>query len=250
MTLPIMAIRKLEWPKFSGTSSPQQTETNVQPPEEEIPAPVVKNEPVAEPEALSIPPNNTEPPPVQQNEPVKPSIDFGAEMEDYLRELEAGTYIAGPVAEPVTEQEPVTEERTPEPVVPEVPIDVVLPGHVSEPVIPEAESIIEEHVASAVPVEVILPDHVPEPVIVEPVAEEHTPESEPYIQPVAPETPSGGEPHHEEEFVFDGKGYDDVDTRPAERRSYTWLWISLVVVIILGALVGFIYYRHQQALSK
>ena len=43
---------QIEWPKFSGTSSPQQTETNVQPPEEEIPAPVVKNEPVAEPEAI------------------------------------------------------------------------------------------------------------------------------------------------------------------------------------------------------
>ena len=77
----------------------------------------------------------------------------------------------------------------------------------------------------------------PEPPYVPPVYESYKPQTEPYIPPVRPE--------EQEEFVFHGKTYV-----PPERRSYRWVWITLLIIIAAGALGMLAIYKFRPALFK
>jgi len=93
----------------------------------------------------------------------------------------------------------------------------------------------------------------PEPVFIDP--EPYVPPAPIYETPIpeyippAPVFKPAPPPAEEEEFVFDGKGFDDVDTH-STKRSYKWLWITLLIIAVLGAAAYFIIYKRQQSITK
>jgi cell division septation protein DedD len=203
----------IELKKLVSTPILEQLESYNQVPKDDTPPPLLEEllEKPEEEVALELP----------VPEPAASEFD----LENYLRELEAGAVINYPVTEaPGSEPEvnisqPDIKSETPEPV-PLVP----------EPAVPEPV------------MDVALPGHVPGP---------STPDTL-YVEPYASPSVFTPKPQQqvEEEFIFEGKGYDNVDQTIAEEKSRKWLWISLLCIAVLLSAGAIVYYIHQQSISK
>jgi hypothetical protein len=203
----------IELKKLAGTPILEQLESYNQVPKDDTPPPLLE-------ELLEKPEEE-----VASELPVPEPTASEFDLENYLRELEAGAVINYPVTETpqpepgVNISQPNLKPGTPglvplvpEPAVPEPVMDVALPGHVPEPPAPD------------------------------------TPYVEPYTQPSSVFTPKQQQ-HVEEEFIFEGKGYDNVDYTIAEEKSRKWLWIILLCVTVILSAGVIVYYIHQQSVK-
>jgi len=205
----------IELKKLVGTPILEQLESYNQVPKDDTPPPLL--------EELLEKPEEEVAPELPVPEPAASEFD----LETYLRELEDGTGITHPVAE-TTQPEPEA--------------DISQPGIISEtpepvPVVPEPT------IPEPAVMDVALPGHVPEPEAPD------TTYVEPYASPSSVFTPKQQQ-QVEEEFIFEGKGYDNVDQTIAEEKSRKWLWISLICVAVLLLAGALVYYIHQQSISK
>jgi hypothetical protein len=242
-----------------------------EPHQEPVSPPVLYHEPVIEPGAvhdeLLLPPADELVPvadPVDlivpqydpfevKEEHTKAPMDFGSQMEDYLRELEAGAYISGSeIHEPVMST--VSEPILPEPVV-ELPKQEIVPEQLIELPKPEPvhEPVIETPKIEPVPEPITLvpfPEHIPASYTPDTELQHYILDETPVAsQPLAYTSAKAASPQEEEEFVFDGKGYDNVDNRRQNKGNYLWLWITLGIIVLLAGAGFFLYIKHEQALK-
>jgi hypothetical protein len=204
---------------------------------EETAPPVVSEEPVKEEEAII------------QFEPVQEPEPAAFDLEAYLRELEASAGIITPesnVNQYEVKAEPVAVKHEPE--IPAEESEIKLPEPVAEIEAPVQEATIPEPGPYTPPlptVELSREPYTPDPELQQYILDAAKPEPDYYTT-----KPEVADAAHEEEFVFDGKGYDDVDTRRSTKRSLLWLWITLPVILLLGAAAGYVWYMHQQRVAK
>jgi hypothetical protein len=206
---------------------------------EEVAPPVVSEEPVIDAEALI------------ETEPVKETEPAEFDLEAYLRELEASAGIVSTepnFQEQEIETAPVAVTPEPEIVVQEPEITAHEPVAAIEESAPEIIAPEIEPYSPPLPtVELSREPYTPDPELQQYILDSATgPKSEVFL----PKQEAVSVVSNEEDFIFSGKGYDDVDNRQSGKRNLWWLWITLIIILLIGAAAGYLWYTHRQKVLK